>query len=195
MVAHFSELSAGDPDTTIETIDPPEAAARIREALELTDITFPPIETDSYPAIRPLLDARLRTMPAGGEAPRAPELPEGEREAAKDLARMVGANLSSISQKAGVVRAAAGFAPATASSAGPRSASWAPWPTSSTGGRPVAPGPGSALLRRPGRQERLGQTPPAQGREPLVVVDGPERPPQLDDRQEPVGEAPPGRSS
>jgi hypothetical protein len=78
-VQHFRELVENE-DTTIEAIDVADAAARIRAAVELSAITFPPIETDTWPGIRALLDVRLATMPAGGSAPARPELPEAERE-------------------------------------------------------------------------------------------------------------------
>lgn len=78
-VEHFRAM-VDDEDTTIEPIEPADAAARIRQAMELSDITFPPIETDTWPAVRALLAARLATMPADGSAPEHPELSEADRD-------------------------------------------------------------------------------------------------------------------
>lgn len=81
VLALFEEAADADPDVVVDTIELDEAAARITNALELTDITFPPIESEDYPAIRPLLDARLATMPPGGQVPEVPELSEAEQDA------------------------------------------------------------------------------------------------------------------
>lgn len=80
MLADLRDLAGDDPDTVIEPVDPAEAAGRVREALELTDITVPPIETDTYPALRPLLDARLATLPEGFTVPDEPEWSKDERD-------------------------------------------------------------------------------------------------------------------
>lgn len=77
---HLHEVAADEPDTTIEPLDPADAAARVGSALELTDVTFPPIETETWPAVRALLLARLATMPGGGSPPERPELGPQERE-------------------------------------------------------------------------------------------------------------------
>lgn len=84
VLALFREAADGDPDVYVDVIELGEAAARITDALELTDITFPPIETEDYPAIRPLLDARLATMPTDGQVPEVPELSEAEQGALVD---------------------------------------------------------------------------------------------------------------
>jgi hypothetical protein len=79
VVKQFREL-VDDDDTTIEPIEPADAAARIRPAAELSSITVPPIETDMWPAMRALLDARLATVPANGSPPQRPDLSEAERD-------------------------------------------------------------------------------------------------------------------
>ena len=70
MLADLRDLAGDDPDTVIEPVDPAEAAGRVRDALELTDITASPIETETYPALRPLLDARLATCQPGSASPK-----------------------------------------------------------------------------------------------------------------------------
>ena len=88
---------------TIEDLTLKEARGRIEDALETTDMTVPPVETDSWPATRPLLKWQLRGMPEGGEgypdaewsdeqidaltedfvsSPHASHLPQSERELA-----------------------------------------------------------------------------------------------------------------
>ncbi len=80
LLEQFRELAAHDPDTTIAPIPPADAAARVREALALADISVPPFETETYPAVRPLLDARLATMAAGGRGYQHPEPSPAERD-------------------------------------------------------------------------------------------------------------------
>lgn len=79
MLADLRDFAGDDPDAVIEPVEGAEAAGRVREALELTDITVPPIETETYPAVRPLIDARLANLPAGFDV--AP--PDGRRTNAK----------------------------------------------------------------------------------------------------------------
>jgi hypothetical protein len=66
---------------TLDEISLADAAARVRVALELTDMTFPTIDTETFPAVRALLDARLAAMPLGGIAPQQPEWSEPARDA------------------------------------------------------------------------------------------------------------------
>ena len=47
-------------------IEPAEARAKIEEAIERGAMTWPPYETDTWPACRPLLEWVLATMPTGG---------------------------------------------------------------------------------------------------------------------------------
>ncbi|MFO7589956.1 MAG: DUF6398 domain-containing protein [Acidimicrobiia bacterium] len=64
---------------SLAPIDPATASAHIRDALERNDMTYPPIETETFPAVRALLDARLATMPGDGALPARPEWSEAER--------------------------------------------------------------------------------------------------------------------
>lgn len=65
-VAQFRELSTGDPTTYVD-LTPADARAKITEAIERFDRTVPPPESDTWPAIRPLVDWLVRALPEGGE--------------------------------------------------------------------------------------------------------------------------------
>ena len=51
----------------------PESRKRITEAIEAGAITFPPFETESWPACRPLVEWITSLLPAGGEGYQRPE--------------------------------------------------------------------------------------------------------------------------
>jgi hypothetical protein len=57
-----------------------EARARIEQALTTTDHMVPPIETDSWPSCRPIVEWLLRTLPSNGVGYVRPDWPEAERE-------------------------------------------------------------------------------------------------------------------
>ncbi|MDP5185120.1 DUF6398 domain-containing protein [Blastococcus sp. BMG 814] len=73
-----------DPDTLLTDLPPADARARITEAIELSRITFPPIETDTWPACRPLVEWMIGLLPAGGTGYVRPEWPEDARQALAD---------------------------------------------------------------------------------------------------------------
>jgi hypothetical protein len=75
----FSRLTGHDPDLLIEPIPLADAAASIRSALEATDRDWPTLQTEDYPAIRPLLDARLSLLPNDRTAPPVVQPSETER--------------------------------------------------------------------------------------------------------------------
>ncbi|MFN0089691.1 MAG: DUF6398 domain-containing protein [Acidimicrobiales bacterium] len=79
LVEDFRRLAAEEPDTAVEPLSPASAAARLRSGLAVTDLGLPAVETDSYPDVRALLDARLRTLPAG-MAPAPARLAPAERD-------------------------------------------------------------------------------------------------------------------
>lgn len=62
-----------DPDTEARDLDPADARARITEAVELAAITFPPLETDTWPACRPLVEWVTAMLPGGGTGYQRPE--------------------------------------------------------------------------------------------------------------------------
>ena len=82
--ARFAELTADEPDTTFAELDLADAGARITEAIELGAITYPPFETDTWPACRPLVEWVVRHLPEGGTGYARPEWPEEDRDALID---------------------------------------------------------------------------------------------------------------
>lgn len=62
----FHEAAGADPDMRYGDIDLADARARIAEAIESASLLYPPLESDSWPACRALLEWVVRTMPDGG---------------------------------------------------------------------------------------------------------------------------------
>ncbi|MCO8126649.1 hypothetical protein NHL50_05470 [Acidimicrobiia bacterium EGI L10123] len=58
-----------DRGITFVEVDPAAARARLEQAIDWSNRTVPPLETDTWPVIQPLLRWALRLLPAGGEAP------------------------------------------------------------------------------------------------------------------------------
>lgn len=58
--------AADDPDMTFRDIGLADARARVAEAIEVGAIMFPPFETETWPASRPLTEWLLRLLPEGG---------------------------------------------------------------------------------------------------------------------------------
>lgn len=75
---------ADDPDTTLSDVDLADARAMISQAIDLGAITFPPIETDSWPASRPFVRWVLGLMPPGGTGWVRPDWPEDARRVLAD---------------------------------------------------------------------------------------------------------------
>ncbi|MCW2705565.1 MAG: uncharacterized protein JWQ37_3560 [Blastococcus sp.] len=73
--------TADDPDTTLTDLDPADARARITEAIELGAITFPPLETDTWPACQPFIEWAVGLLPAGGTGYVRPEWTDGDKQA------------------------------------------------------------------------------------------------------------------
>ena len=69
-----------DPDLAVAEIEPGDARARIAEAIETGRITYPPMETETWPGCRPLLEWVLRALPEGGRGRFRPELDEPQRQ-------------------------------------------------------------------------------------------------------------------
>lgn len=65
VVAHMREV-ADDPDVTVADISLADARARASAAIEVGAIMFPPFETETWPASRPLTEWLLRLLPEGG---------------------------------------------------------------------------------------------------------------------------------
>jgi hypothetical protein len=72
LIEHM-RIAAGDgPDTTWAELAPADARVRIREAIDRGAITFPPAESDSWPACRPLVEWAIGMLPTGGTGYRRP---------------------------------------------------------------------------------------------------------------------------
>lgn len=67
------------PETTFADLDLADARARIEEAIEIGAITYPPFETETWPASRPLIERLLRALPEGGTGRQRPEWSEADR--------------------------------------------------------------------------------------------------------------------
>jgi hypothetical protein len=65
-VAELMRQSADDPDVRFRDISLADARARVAAAIEVGAIMFPPFETDTWPASRPLTEWLLRLLPEGG---------------------------------------------------------------------------------------------------------------------------------
>jgi hypothetical protein len=63
MAQYRTIIEAGQ---TVAELRPAEARARLEQALAQNDRTLPPIETDSWPACRPLIEWVLCRLPEGG---------------------------------------------------------------------------------------------------------------------------------
>ena len=65
-VVSLMKDSSGDPDMTFSDLGLADARERITAAVELGAMTYPPFETDTWPACRPLVEWVARQLPAGG---------------------------------------------------------------------------------------------------------------------------------
>ena len=73
VVEQLHDAAGDDPDTVARPLHPADARARIVEAVELGAMTFPPFETDTWPAARPLVEWMAGLLPAGGTGYQRPE--------------------------------------------------------------------------------------------------------------------------
>lgn len=72
LIEHMRVAAGDGPDTTWADLAPGDARVRIRDAIERGAITFPPFETDSWPACRPLVEWAIGMLPTGGKGYRRP---------------------------------------------------------------------------------------------------------------------------
>jgi hypothetical protein len=73
-----------DADIVIGDLDSADARARITQAIELSRISWPPLETETWPACRPLVDWMVRMLPGGGTGYQRPEWGEAAIEEMAD---------------------------------------------------------------------------------------------------------------
>jgi Domain of unknown function (DUF6398) len=72
MMAQYQRI-ADDPDVIWEELSLADARAWLDEAIEIAAITFPPFETESWPACRPLIEWFTRGLPEGGSGYERPQ--------------------------------------------------------------------------------------------------------------------------
>lgn len=78
MVAEYERIG-DDPDMIGEELSLADARAWLDEAIEVAAITFPPLETESWPACRPLIEWLTREFPTGGTGYQRPQWDPQER--------------------------------------------------------------------------------------------------------------------
>lgn len=81
LVATMKEHTEAPLDTEWRDLDPASARTRIVEAIELGAMTFPPYESDTWPACRPILEWATRLLPSGGAGYERPEWDEAQQAA------------------------------------------------------------------------------------------------------------------
>ena len=79
-LADMMRTTADDPDVTLTGLEPAEARARITEAIERGAMSFPPLETDSWPACRPFVEWAVSLLPTGGAGYVRPEWTDGDKQ-------------------------------------------------------------------------------------------------------------------
>lgn len=72
MVAQYRRVTE-DPDTRWDDISFADARAWIDAAIELAAITFPPLQTETWPACRALVEWIIRGLPEGGTGYQRPQ--------------------------------------------------------------------------------------------------------------------------
>jgi hypothetical protein len=63
----IAEHFASEPDLEVSEVDPAWARARMEQAVKIGAITVPPLTSENWPAVRPLIRWLLRLLPEGGE--------------------------------------------------------------------------------------------------------------------------------
>jgi hypothetical protein len=77
VVVQLTEI-ADDPDSVVRDLDAADARVRIVEAAEQAAMTYPPFETETWPACRTLVHWVTRMLPAGGQGYDFPEWSDAE---------------------------------------------------------------------------------------------------------------------
>jgi hypothetical protein len=72
--------SFGEQHLSRAAIDPADARARVLAAIEQGDHTVPPVETDTWPMCRPVVEWLLRHLPVGGVGYVRPEWSSAQRD-------------------------------------------------------------------------------------------------------------------
>jgi Domain of unknown function (DUF6398) len=77
MIAEYQRI-ADEPEMLWEELSRADARAWLDDAIETAAITFPPLETESWPACRPLIEWITREFPEGGTGYQRPQWDSGE---------------------------------------------------------------------------------------------------------------------
>ena len=80
----FMKANGDDVDTKWLDLDPPEARARITQAVAMAAMTYPPFVSDSWPMCRPLVEWVIRKLPEGGTGYRFREWSDDDLQAIAD---------------------------------------------------------------------------------------------------------------
>lgn len=83
MVSEYRRI-ADEPDMIWEELSLADARVWLEEAIAMAAITFPPIETESWPACRPLLEWITREIPGGGVGYQRPQWDSADQDALRD---------------------------------------------------------------------------------------------------------------
>lgn len=78
---HFLAVATDPEGMEVSELDPAEARARIIQAIETGDATAHRLDTDTWPACRPVVEWMVGRLPAGGAGFRRPEWTERQRQA------------------------------------------------------------------------------------------------------------------
>lgn len=78
-VVHVMRDKAADPDQTYTDITLADAKARVVDPLLHGSLMYPPLESETWPAVRPLVEWIVRQLPDGGRAYARPEWDEARR--------------------------------------------------------------------------------------------------------------------
>lgn len=71
--------TSDDPDTAFVDLTLADAKARIVDAIAVAAMTYPPFESDTWPACRPLVEWVTRLLPDGGRGYERPEWSDAEK--------------------------------------------------------------------------------------------------------------------
>jgi hypothetical protein len=74
-----------DEDTALQDVDAADARAVVEQAIHFGSIMVPPLETETWPLCRPLVEWLVRMLPEGGSVPEPPDWDDEKLDAIADL--------------------------------------------------------------------------------------------------------------
>jgi hypothetical protein len=83
-VVELTKQAADDPDTSWNELALADARVRVEDAIEHGAMTYPPYESETWPACRPLVEWLVRTLPGGGKGYDRPEWSEADQQRLAD---------------------------------------------------------------------------------------------------------------